>query len=99
VIESHCRVCGYDDVGEERWTARHVAGYVICPCCGAESGVEDIDLRLVRRHRAARVATNCPWFDPDLRPDIWDFDLQAERIPEAWRQNGAAAASSPSGPP
>jgi hypothetical protein len=84
-IESICRVCGYDDVGEERWTARDVAEYVICPCCGAESGFEDDDLRLVREYRTKWVQAGCSWFNPDQRPDMWSLDPQAEHIPEAWR--------------
>jgi hypothetical protein len=85
VIESICRICGYDDVAEERWTAPNIAEYVICPCCAAESGVEDDGLRVVRKYRAKWVQAGCPWFTPDQRPDAWSFDLQAEQIPEAWR--------------
>lgn len=85
MIESICRVCGYDDVGEERWTGPDGAQYVICPCCGAESGVEDYNLRAVRESRTKWVQAGCPWRDSDLRPDNWSFDQQAEQIPQAWR--------------
>ena len=85
VIESVCRVCGYDDVGEERWTGPDVAQYVICPCCGAESGVDDYDLRSAREHRGRWVQAGCPWFAADQRPAAWSFDQQAALIPGAWR--------------
>lgn len=85
MVESVCRVCGFDDVGEERWTGPGGAQYVVCPCCGAESGVDDHDLPVARRYRAAWRAAGCSWFDPERRPDEWSADKQSERIPPAWR--------------
>jgi hypothetical protein len=60
--ESVCRVCGYDDVGEERYSAGGVPEYVICPCCGAESGVDDSTLREARRYRSAWVGAGAKWW-------------------------------------
>jgi hypothetical protein len=85
VIESICRVCGYDDVGEERWTGPDGAQYVICPCCGAHSWVQDIDLKETRRYRTSWVQGGCPWFSPEERPADWSFERQAQQIPEIWR--------------
>lgn len=39
MVESICRVCGLDE-DDERWTGPDGAQYVICSCCGAESGVD-----------------------------------------------------------
>ena len=50
VVESVCRVCGLDE-GGDRWTGRDRAQYVICSCCGAEAGVDDLDVPTVRRYR------------------------------------------------
>lgn len=61
MTENICRVCGYDDVGEERWTVPDGAQYVICPCCGAEPGIEDYNLQAVHEYRAKRVKAGCPW--------------------------------------
>jgi hypothetical protein len=47
MVENICRVCGLDE-GEDRWTGPDGEQYIICPCCGAESGVEDIRLDWVR---------------------------------------------------
>jgi hypothetical protein len=83
--ESICRVCGYDDVGEERWTGPDGAQYVICPCCGAESGVDDYDLRSAREYRSSWLRKGCPWFQPEERPPDWSFNLQGAQIPGDWR--------------
>jgi len=84
MIETTCRVCGYDE-GDERWTGSDGAQYVICPCCGAESGVEDIRLGWVRDYRSRWMAEGCPWRDRGEQPADWDADQQLRAVPDPWR--------------
>lgn len=83
-MKSVCRVCGYDE-GEDRWTGSDGAQYIICSCCGAESGVDDRDLRWVREYRAKWHADGCGWFSADERPEGWRPEWQAANIPPEWR--------------
>ena len=84
MIESTCRVCGYDE-GDERWTGPDGAQYVICPCCGAESGVEDIRLAWVRDYRSRWITQGCPWFNKEEQPAGWTVDQQLQAVPDRWR--------------
>lgn len=82
--ESICRVCGYDD-GDERWTSCGSPNYVICPCCAAESGVDDLTVKIVRKYRAGWTANGRPWFEDAMRPDHWDAEDQLNRLPTEWQ--------------
>lgn len=84
MVESICRVCGLDE-GEDRWTGPDGAQYVICSCCGAESGVDDLSQDRVRRYRAKWMNEGAAWFSPQERPAYWQLDPQLSRIPVAWR--------------
>lgn len=85
VVESICRVCGYND-GDHRFNGLGHPEYVICPCCGSESGVDDSDLDQVRRTRAKWVEAGCSWWSPnDEEPTAWKPGLWRDRVPERWR--------------
>jgi hypothetical protein len=84
MVESICRVCGFDE-DDERWTRSDGAQYVICSCCGAESGVDDLNLRWVRDYRSKWIAAGCAWFSPEVRPANWQLDRQMSGLPVAWR--------------
>ena len=83
-MESICRVCGLDE-GEGRWTGPDGAQYVICSSCGAESGVDDLDLDWVRRYREKWANEGAAWFSPDERPADWHLDRQMRQVPATWR--------------
>ena len=84
MVEGICRVCGLDE-DDERWTGPDSAQYVICSCCGAESGVEDLDLKSVRGCRAKWIAAGCLWLSPEERPTDWQLDRQMSGLPAVWR--------------
>lgn len=66
-----CRICGWD-LGEHGWEQVDAApNYIICPCCAAESGVDDITQRMRRRYRQEWIERGCPWFDPGEKPEGW----------------------------
>ena len=81
---SLCAVCGYDEE-DERWSVHGSPNYVICPCCAAESGVDDLSPADARRYRARWFAAGTPWFLPNERPDDWDLAEQLARVPDPYR--------------
>lgn len=82
--ETACRVCGLDD-GEELYDQYGVPQYVICGCCGVESGLGDQDLSQVRENRGYWVARGAPWHWPEDKPAEWDVLAQLSNVPEEWR--------------
>ncbi|MFF1302288.1 hypothetical protein [Streptomyces sp. NPDC058307] len=82
--ETTCRVCGRDD-GEVLWDQHGVPQYVICDCCGIESGLGDDHLSKVRETRGYWVAQGAPWDVPKNRPTGWDALEQLSAIPAEWR--------------
>jgi hypothetical protein len=84
VAESICKVCGLDE-GYDRWRVPDGAQYVICSCCSAESGVDDLDLAWARRYRAKWINEGAAWFSPKERPADWQLDRQMRLILAVWR--------------
>ncbi|GGZ41423.1 hypothetical protein [Streptomyces poonensis] len=82
--ETACRVCGVDD-GEILWGAHGFPLYVICDCCGTESGIGDDNLTQVRELRGYWVGRGAPWAESHRRPKNWDLLRQIQNIPEEWR--------------
>ena len=72
-----CRVCGWD-LGEPAWNPS--AQYIICPCCGAESGVDDLDERQARRYLVFWVAAGGRWFAREQRPAGWSLASHLDRV-------------------
>jgi hypothetical protein len=82
-MESVCRICGLDE-GEPRWTGPDGAQYVICSCCGAESGVDDLGRYRVWRYRTKWINEGTAWFAPEKRPADWRLDRQMCQVPATW---------------
>ncbi|MEV7886652.1 hypothetical protein ACWD3I_19300 [Streptomyces sp. NPDC002817] len=82
--ETACRICGYDD-SDALFDQHGVPQYVICPCCGNESGIGDDSVSQVRELRGLRVATGARWAEPGMRPDDWDVLRQMTAVPPPWR--------------
>jgi hypothetical protein len=83
--ESFCRVCGFDD---ELESERYFVGepqYIVCPCCGSESGVDDLRPEMVRQARRAWVGSGRMWREPEERPADWDPDAALAALPARWR--------------
>lgn len=73
---SACRVCGWD-LGEPGWNPDPL--YIICECCGAESGVDDIDEESARLYLRSWAASGGPWFDPSKQPNDWSMTEYLQR--------------------
>ncbi|MFG2310525.1 hypothetical protein ACGFS9_17900 [Streptomyces sp. NPDC048566] len=83
-LETVCRTCGLD-VDEVRFDASGLPLFVLCECCGGESGCDDGSLDAVRRYRESWVADGAPWFEPAARPSDWQLSRQLANIPARWR--------------
>ncbi|MFI9832360.1 hypothetical protein ACIHIX_32275 [Streptomyces sp. NPDC051913] len=84
VIETACRICGQDD-GEALFDEYGVPQYVICFCCGNESGIGDDSLTQVRDLRGYWIGHGAAWYEPKRKPADWDLLAQIANIPAAWR--------------
>ena len=70
----------------ERYSDGDIPEYVICACCGAESGVDDSTLDEVRRYRSEWVSQGADWWSSRAEmPSGWDLQTQMKLIPERWQ--------------
>ncbi|KND26030.1 hypothetical protein [Streptomyces acidiscabies] len=81
--ETTCRVCGQND-GTVLWS-NGTPHYVICDCCGTESGIGDDNLSQARELRGFWVANGAPWDVPRNRPEDWNLLDQMKNLPPEWR--------------
>jgi hypothetical protein len=82
--ETFCRVCGSDDHLDERYFVGEPQ-YLICSCCGSESGVEDLFPEWVRRARRVWIDRGRTWPDLEDWPADWDPDAALAALPAKWR--------------
>ncbi|ROS79067.1 hypothetical protein [Cellulomonas sp. PhB143] len=81
-----CRACGWD-LGEPGWTESG-PHYVVCDCCAAESGVDDVSTAHARAYRRRWIEHGAVWFDPAVRPDHWDLYAQLSTLEPAGALEG-----------
>jgi hypothetical protein len=53
---SICRVCGHNIAPDAFYNEYGDAEFIICDCCGCESGYQDATMQGIRTHRAAWLA-------------------------------------------
>ncbi|MHA3046225.1 hypothetical protein JSO59_002475 [Riemerella anatipestifer] len=82
-MESICRICGHES-NEYFWDDGCPA-YIICPCCGCESGNEDYTVESAKEYRTEWVDNGAKWFDEKLKPIEWILSTQLEKIPEDYK--------------
>jgi len=83
-LESHiCRVCGYN-AGESLWENGD-PNWIICDCCGAESGYHDFTKDSASSNRMKWINDGCNWFSPEKKPANWDLQQQLSNIPAQWK--------------
>ncbi|MEV6588839.1 hypothetical protein [Streptomyces acidicola] len=87
--ESTCRICGL--TGPLFWDDG-VPTETVCPCCGFESGIDDLavpgewnSLSGIRTLRGYWVALGAPWSSSNARPADWDILRQLGNLPVGWR--------------
>lgn len=81
----YCRVCGLDLI-EPQWGNGIDQGptYSICPCCGAEFGLDDTTVELVRSYRKEWLNKGTQWFRFHEKPIDWSLEEQMKNIPTEW---------------
>ena len=85
--EAICRVCGYDD-GSIRWEAEDgelYPSYLICECCGSESGYYDTIIKAIRSNREKWVNNGAKWKHLRSKPQEWDLEKQLAQIPDEYK--------------
>ncbi len=80
-----CRICGYDNSPDEFWDKNGNPEYLICPCCGCESGHEDINLMSIRNYRINWNNKGAQWKERKLRPKNWDKNSQLKNILDKYK--------------
>lgn len=88
---SACYVCGWS-VGAQLQYA------IICPCCGTEWGIAEINesvctpsldnrniLNTIYMLRGRWIGKGGEWFDPIDKPNNWNLEEQLANIPEEFR--------------
>ncbi|GAA3800581.1 hypothetical protein CSO01_16600 [Cellulomonas soli] len=79
-----CRVCGWD-LGENGWEGPGATpNYVICDCCGNESGVDDLDRKMIGARRAAWISKGFLWMNEESRPSNWVPEHQLNTVALLW---------------
>src|SRR5688572_3476448 len=69
--DNFCRVCGFD-CGEPLWVDDGTTPtYLICPCCGAESGLDDETPEQVRQYRDEWLMDNTKWARQPISFSWW----------------------------
>ncbi|MDY6024791.1 hypothetical protein [Bergeyella zoohelcum] len=84
VLEYNCRVCGFDNYPDCFWT-NDIPYYIICPCCGCESGNEDYSIEVVKRYREKWINGGADWVEPKEKPEKWNKEEQFKNIPQGYK--------------
>lgn len=83
--DHYCRVCGlYSE--EKPWGEDGKSpAYLICQCCGVESGYEDYTLESTIEYREQWIANGAKWFDLKRKPENWNLEEQMRNIPDEYK--------------
>jgi hypothetical protein len=82
-----CRVCGYED-GSIRWESYEeelIPHYLICDCCGAESGYQDFKIEGTKACRKQWLDEGAKWSYPKSKPANWNLEEQLKKIPDKYK--------------
>jgi hypothetical protein len=84
-----CFLCGYPDLRNNPWSEDGLSpSYDICPCCGMEYGVDDINELAFKLYREEWFSKGRKWFDQQVKPPLnWDLSNQVENINKIRRNN------------
>jgi hypothetical protein len=76
-----CPVCGYLGLDEPPWTEESGASYEICPSCGFEFGVTDVDRGIsYEQRRREWIAAGMRWWSRRPPPPGWDPRAQLREL-------------------
>lgn len=83
--DTHCRVCGLDQMEPPWGEDGNNPSFAICDCCGVEFGYEDITSESARDYRKRWLASGAKWFSAKVMPAGWNVSVQLAEVPEAFR--------------
>ncbi|MDD2516385.1 MAG: hypothetical protein PHO80_01995 [Candidatus Gracilibacteria bacterium] len=76
-----CNVCGFDELEEPLYYEDGAPTFMICACCGFESGVADLDQGYsFESYRKKWLEKGTKWLLEDKKPKDWDLKTQLKRI-------------------
>lgn len=82
--KNRCRICGLD-LGEPPWGEdEKCAMYIICECCGAESGIQDYSVKSCREYRENWLSRGGRFREPKYKPADWSLEEQLTHIPRKY---------------
>lgn len=76
-----CKVCGYDGLEYSQYLKDDEPTFVICDCCGFESGYDDLDRGYsIQEYRRKWLKEGAKWFDKSKKPVNWSLGKQLKNI-------------------
>jgi hypothetical protein len=82
--EYYCRVCGFNNYPEVFW-GNTIPFYIICPCCGCESGNDDYTIESTKNYRVKWINEGANWFEPSEKPVSWNLTEQIKNVPRGFK--------------
>lgn len=76
-----CVVCGYNNLQNKQYSKDGLPMFVICPCCGFESGFDDLSEGYsIEEYRFEWLMNGAKWWSgAQSKPDNWDAKTQMIR--------------------
>lgn len=75
-----CKVCGFDGLEWPQYLDNDEPNFVICDCCGFQSGYDDDDQGLTfEQYRKKWIERGAPWVNPAKKPPDWDLLSQLKK--------------------
>lgn len=78
---NRCRICGLDQEEPPWGDDGRSPQYIICHCCGVDSGYEDYTVESCRIYRQIWLAKGSQWMFSKYKPDSWSLQEQLKHIP------------------
>ncbi|MEW9702988.1 hypothetical protein [Paenibacillus sp. SI8] len=76
-----CTLCGYSNLKFAPWTQKGLSpSYEICPCCGVEFGVDDINKAAYEIYKKEWFESGNKWFMESKKPNNWNLQDQLKKI-------------------
>jgi hypothetical protein len=77
----NCRVCGFDGLEWPQYLENGEPNFVICDCCGFQSGYDDLDQGIsIEEYRKIWINRGAQWVNEKLKPKNWDLIKHLNKI-------------------
>ncbi|QKS72323.1 hypothetical protein FLK61_37455 [Paenalkalicoccus suaedae] len=76
-----CNVCGFDKLEWPQYLEDDEPNFVICDCCGFQSGYDDLDQGLTFDEYLDKwIKRGAIWVDESKKPKKWSLEKQLKNI-------------------